>query len=182
MPDPETPTMAAASPARTSSSRRRDGQFHIAGANLLAETRNLDDALLWIVQHRLASGCRVCADPLRRRSLRCHDTGVGDSLSAGYGLPGDKSWVNLLAARLHDERFDYKVANASISGETTLGGRNRIEQPEGSPAGHRDPGARCRTTACAVGASMRCVPTSRPSWTRPPIQGAGAARRHAPAA
>ena len=51
----------------------------------------------------------------------------GDSLSAGYGLPGDKSWVNLLAARLHDERFDYKVANASISGETTLGGRNRIE-------------------------------------------------------
>lgn len=51
----------------------------------------------------------------------------GDSLSAGYGLPGDKSWVNLLAARLLDERFDYKVANASISGETTLGGRNRIE-------------------------------------------------------
>jgi acyl-CoA thioesterase-1 len=51
----------------------------------------------------------------------------GDSLSAGYGLPGDKSWVNLLAARLREERFDYKVANASISGETTLGGRNRIE-------------------------------------------------------
>jgi len=51
----------------------------------------------------------------------------GDSLSAGYGLPADKSWVNLLAGRLHDERFDYKVANASISGETTLGGRNRLE-------------------------------------------------------
>jgi acyl-CoA thioesterase I len=51
----------------------------------------------------------------------------GDSLSAGYGLPADKSWVHLLATRLRDERFDYKVANASISGETTLGGRNRIE-------------------------------------------------------
>ena len=51
----------------------------------------------------------------------------GDSLSAGYGLPAEKSWVNLLAGRLHDERLNYKVANASISGETTLGGRNRLE-------------------------------------------------------
>ena len=50
----------------------------------------------------------------------------GDSLSAGYGLPGDKGWVNLLAERLSRERLNYKVANASISGETTLGGRNRI--------------------------------------------------------
>jgi len=51
----------------------------------------------------------------------------GDSLSAGYGLPGDKGWVSLLAVRLDKERLNYKVANASISGETTLGGRNRIE-------------------------------------------------------
>lgn len=51
----------------------------------------------------------------------------GDSLSAGYGLPGDRGWVNLLAGRLDKERLNYKVANASISGETTLGGRNRIE-------------------------------------------------------
>jgi acyl-CoA thioesterase-1 len=51
----------------------------------------------------------------------------GDSLSAGYGLPGGKGWVNLLAGRLGNERLNYKVANASISGETTLGGRNRIE-------------------------------------------------------
>jgi acyl-CoA thioesterase-1 len=51
----------------------------------------------------------------------------GDSLSAGYGLPQDQGWVNLLARRLHAEKLDYKVANASISGETTLGGRNRIE-------------------------------------------------------
>ena len=50
----------------------------------------------------------------------------GDSLSAGYGLPKDKAWVNLLAERLKQERFDYTVANASISGETTLGGLKRI--------------------------------------------------------
>jgi acyl-CoA thioesterase-1 len=50
----------------------------------------------------------------------------GDSLSAGYGLPPDKGWASLLAGRLGEEGFNYKVANASISGETTLGGKNRI--------------------------------------------------------
>lgn len=50
----------------------------------------------------------------------------GDSLAAGYGLPQDQGWVSLLARRLHAEKFDYKVVNASISGETTLGGANRI--------------------------------------------------------
>src|SRR5215203_5916531 len=51
----------------------------------------------------------------------------GDSLSAGYGLAQAQSWPNLLEKRLRDEGFDYKVANASISGETTTGGANRIE-------------------------------------------------------
>jgi acyl-CoA thioesterase I len=50
----------------------------------------------------------------------------GDSLSAGYGLPRDQAWVNLLAERLKQQRIDYTVANASISGETTLGGLRRI--------------------------------------------------------
>jgi acyl-CoA thioesterase-1 len=50
----------------------------------------------------------------------------GDSLATGYGLPQEQGWVSLLAQRLHAEKFDYKVVNASISGETTLGGRNRI--------------------------------------------------------
>lgn len=51
----------------------------------------------------------------------------GDSLAAGYGLPQEQGWVNLMTRRLHAEQLDYKVANASISGETTLGGVNRIE-------------------------------------------------------
>jgi acyl-CoA thioesterase-1 len=52
---------------------------------------------------------------------------LGDSASAGYGLPQDKTWVALLAARVQKEKLDYTVANVSISGETTLGGANRIE-------------------------------------------------------
>jgi acyl-CoA thioesterase-1 len=50
----------------------------------------------------------------------------GDSLSAGYGLPQEQGWVSLLAQRLRAEKFDYRVVNASISGETTSGGRSRI--------------------------------------------------------
>ena len=50
----------------------------------------------------------------------------GDSLSAGYGLPRDRAWPALLALRLRQERLDYTVANASISGETSVGGARRI--------------------------------------------------------
>jgi len=50
----------------------------------------------------------------------------GDSLAAGYGLPREQGWVHLLEQRVRVEKLDYKVVNASISGETTLGGRNRI--------------------------------------------------------
>jgi acyl-CoA thioesterase I len=50
----------------------------------------------------------------------------GDSLSAGYGLPQGKGWVDLLQQRLHRDNYSYRVVNASISGETTLGGRNRL--------------------------------------------------------
>ena len=51
----------------------------------------------------------------------------GDSLSAGYGIPQDAAWPSLLAKRLKQERLDYSVANASISGETTSGGRSRLD-------------------------------------------------------
>jgi acyl-CoA thioesterase I len=50
----------------------------------------------------------------------------GDSLSAGYGLPQRKGWVDLLQKKLVDDGFDYRVVNASVSGETSLGGRNRF--------------------------------------------------------
>ena len=59
----------------------------------------------------------------------------GDSLSAGYGLPQGKGWVDLLRQRLQAQRAPpTQVVNASISGETTLGGRNRLA---GVLAAHR---------------------------------------------
>ena len=51
----------------------------------------------------------------------------GDSLSAAYGIAQSRGWVALLGERVKRERPDYSVANASISGETTAGGRARID-------------------------------------------------------
>ncbi len=51
---------------------------------------------------------------------------LGDSLSAEYGLRRGSGWVELLRQRLASNSFSHQVVNASISGETTAGGRNRI--------------------------------------------------------
>lgn len=51
---------------------------------------------------------------------------LGDSLSAEYGLKRGTGWVSLLQARLAQEKLDVRVVNASISGETTSGGRSRL--------------------------------------------------------
>jgi acyl-CoA thioesterase-1 len=50
----------------------------------------------------------------------------GDSLSAGYGIARQDAWPTLLEARLKDSGYPYAVVNASISGETTAGGRSRL--------------------------------------------------------
>jgi len=51
---------------------------------------------------------------------------VGDSLSAGYGLEPEESWVALLQNRLTAEGYGHTVVNASISGDTTGGGVRRL--------------------------------------------------------
>ena len=51
---------------------------------------------------------------------------LGDSISAGYGLPRDAGWVRLLTDRIRQNGLDYSVVNASISGDTTSGGRARL--------------------------------------------------------
>lgn len=52
---------------------------------------------------------------------------VGDSISAGYGLPAGSGWVALLQHRLASEHRPHAVVNASISGDTTAGGRARLD-------------------------------------------------------
>jgi len=51
---------------------------------------------------------------------------LGDSLSAGYGIDPRDGWVSLLERRLRQQGYPHAVVNASISGETTAGGRSRL--------------------------------------------------------
>lgn len=51
---------------------------------------------------------------------------LGDSLSAEYGLARGAGWVALMENRLKTDRIDSRIVNASISGETTSGGRTRL--------------------------------------------------------
>jgi acyl-CoA thioesterase I len=59
---------------------------------------------------------------------------VGDSLSAGYGLADGEGWVKLLAKRLQQQAPKWTVVNASISGDTTGNGLQRLA---GSLAQHK---------------------------------------------
>ena len=51
---------------------------------------------------------------------------LGDSLSAEYGLKRGSGWVTLLENKLKTEKLSFGVVNASISGDTTSGGRSRL--------------------------------------------------------
>ncbi len=51
---------------------------------------------------------------------------VGDSLSAEYGIASGSGWVALLEKRLAQTKRAVRVVNASISGDTTAGGRSRL--------------------------------------------------------
>jgi len=55
---------------------------------------------------------------------------VGDSLSAAYGMNPEQGWVNLLKQRLasHEKHVSWQVVNASISGDTSSGGRARLPE------------------------------------------------------
>lgn len=52
---------------------------------------------------------------------------LGDSLSGAYGLNADEGWVALLQQQVSKQGFNYKVINASVSGDTTRTGLSRLE-------------------------------------------------------
>lgn len=52
---------------------------------------------------------------------------LGDSLTAGLGLPEEESYPSLVQARLDREGYDYEVINAGVSGDTSAGGLRRLD-------------------------------------------------------
>jgi acyl-CoA thioesterase-1 len=51
---------------------------------------------------------------------------MGDSLSAAHGIRPEQGWVALLTQRLQTQGYGYEVVNASVSGETSNGGLQRL--------------------------------------------------------
>lgn len=51
---------------------------------------------------------------------------LGDSLSAAHGIATEQGWPALLAQRIRAQSLDWRVVNASMSGETTAGGLSRL--------------------------------------------------------
>jgi acyl-CoA thioesterase-1 len=70
----------------------------------------------------LPGGAPLAATPLAARKILV----LGDSLSAEYGLARGTGWVALLERQLQQEKIAASVVNASISGDTTSGGRSRL--------------------------------------------------------
>jgi acyl-CoA thioesterase-1 len=75
-----------------------------------------------------SAACVLLAAPLAARAAAPDQTllVLGDSLSAEYGLARGTGWVALLQRRLTARRIPVNVVNASISGDTTAGGRARL--------------------------------------------------------
>ncbi len=78
-------------------------------------------ALLAGLPDRSSAGSAQAAAPAAHKILV-----LGDSLSAEYGLARGTGWVALLERQLLQEKVNASVVNASISGDTTSGGRSRL--------------------------------------------------------
>ena len=71
-------------------------------------------------------GLALLAGPALAAAARPTLLVLGDSLSAEYGLARGSGWVALLEKQLAQDKLAVTVVNASISGETTSGGRSRL--------------------------------------------------------
>src|SRR3954470_176553 len=117
LPEPEAPTMASASPEVTSRSMSRRMTSSLVPLFTVLPMPFALRTLLF-----LSMLCPLAVFAAGKTILV-----FGDSLSAGYGLAISRGWVALLEEKLKRERIDYSVANASVSGETSAGGRARID-------------------------------------------------------
>ena len=68
----------------------------------------------------------LCCLPGWAAAASCSLLIMGDSLSSGHGLAAGKGWVDLLGARLEKTAPVWRVVNASVSGDTTQNGLQRL--------------------------------------------------------
>lgn len=76
--------------------------------------------MAWVLIFLVAAVQAYAAEPSRTVLV------MGDSLAAAYGLSPEQGWVALLGKRMAESHPDWRVVNASVSGETTGGGAVRF--------------------------------------------------------
>jgi acyl-CoA thioesterase-1 len=74
-----------------------------------------------------ASSAATPAKPVEKISSRARIVFLGDSLTAGLGLPTDQSYPSLIEKRLKENGYGYEVVNAGVSGDTSAGGVRRLD-------------------------------------------------------
>lgn len=77
-------------------------------------------------RHFIASTLALSISTALHAAETPHILVLGDSLSAEYGLARGEGWVALLENKLRKAKINATITNASISGETTSGGRSRL--------------------------------------------------------
>ena len=80
------------------------------------------------------SSILICGVAANAASERPRILFLGDSLTAGYGLPESQSYPSLLKKKLADESYNYEIVNAGVSGDTTAGGLRRLDWLMRKPA------------------------------------------------
>jgi acyl-CoA thioesterase-1 len=76
---------------------------------------------------RVAASPPAAAPTVPAASSRPRIVALGDSLTAGLGLPATAAYPSLLEQRLKDSAVDFEVVNAGISGDTSAGGLERLD-------------------------------------------------------
>jgi acyl-CoA thioesterase I len=134
LPEPDAPTMAAVSlGASVKSISRKMSKVPVESVTDLwtCDTEMMGSDMfagVWRRRHFIAAAL-AGSYALTGTSLAAAPATVlvlGDSLSAEYGLKRGAGWVALLEKRLATQHISANVVNASISGDTTSGGRSRL--------------------------------------------------------
>src|SRR5690625_151022 len=128
LPEPDGPRMARASPATTASSMSRRMASGPSGllTSLPRAFAMTGDVMRVLTAVFVGMILILGAGSAQATDARPVLLVVGDSLSAAYKIPVEKGWVHLLAERLEQRGYDYRVVNASTPGDTSAAGLARL--------------------------------------------------------
>ncbi len=141
LPDPDGPTTATVSPDSTVKLRPRNtgtGPAALSNVRWTSWRRSIVSAIAsgYGMRRRvlkaataLVALCAVAASPAGAApdAAATRILVLGDSIAAGYGLPPDRSFPARLESKLNAEGHEVKVINGSVSGDTTAGGKARLD-------------------------------------------------------